>query len=376
MALPNPSPSLKSLLAHSEWLAGLAKRLAVDGAAADDLVQDTWVAALRNPPRQEHSLRAWLARVARRMARVQGRLRGRELELDQAEAPPTDEVVARIEQERLLAKLVLELEEPYRKVVLQRFYGGLSAARIASLEGIPDATVRTRLRRALALLRERMERENGIDPRAWPLASLLLVPETSTIHAAHHGVLLMSTKSIVAVSLASGVLCALVVTEGILPRLGERKSSAVAPIVAADSADVADRAAGSRADVEGLDSPGLAAAARTKVAPEGDAFLSLAELRTLLASSSRLDQVRAIDLLLKKGSLEANQVLLDALITAQDPILLALLEEGLLSSPLDMSAAVMAVFDASKDPKALARLSGMLAKLAVKHPELQRDVAK
>src|SRR5262245_9127464 len=146
MTVPDSSPSLEGLLTHSEWLATLARRLVVDRSAADDLVQDTWLAALRNPPREAHSLRAWLSRVARRLARVRDPLRrdrGASAE-DREGFPSTDEVVSRIEEERRLARLVLELEEPYRTVVLQRFYQGLSSVRIARLAHVPEATVRTR----------------------------------------------------------------------------------------------------------------------------------------------------------------------------------------------------------------------------------------
>ena len=164
--------SLECLLRHSDWLTTLARRL-VAPAAADDLVQETWLAALRNPPREVRSPRAWLSRVARRLARVRGPLRGEDAGASgsQASFPPTEEVVARIEQERLLGRLVVELEEPYRSVVLKRFYAGLTVARIARIEGVPAATVRTRSRLALALLRERLEREHGCDRRGWPLHS-------------------------------------------------------------------------------------------------------------------------------------------------------------------------------------------------------------
>ena len=63
MAHPDPAPSLESLLQQADWLAALARRLVADPSTADDLVQDSWVAALRDPPRQESSLRASRARA-------------------------------------------------------------------------------------------------------------------------------------------------------------------------------------------------------------------------------------------------------------------------------------------------------------------------
>jgi DNA-directed RNA polymerase specialized sigma24 family protein len=48
------------------------------------------------------------------------------------------------------------LERDLRVIVALRYYTGLDSAEIGSLLGIPPATVRTRLRRALSLLRERL----------------------------------------------------------------------------------------------------------------------------------------------------------------------------------------------------------------------------
>lgn len=50
-AMPPPSkPRIDELLAHADWVNALARRLAADAGRADDLAQDTWVAALRKRP--------------------------------------------------------------------------------------------------------------------------------------------------------------------------------------------------------------------------------------------------------------------------------------------------------------------------------------
>src|SRR5262249_51313316 len=119
MLTPDPAPTIESLLTHADWLTALARSLVADRASADDLVQEAGVAALRHPPREGRSLRAWFTTVARRLARTREPLRqhARELAHRRVEHPATDDVVARIEQERRLAELVLELSEPYRRVV-------------------------------------------------------------------------------------------------------------------------------------------------------------------------------------------------------------------------------------------------------------------
>ncbi len=56
------------LLDHSDWVRKLASNLVNDPDEADDLVQDTWTAALESPPRNAASSRSWLGRVLRNFA--------------------------------------------------------------------------------------------------------------------------------------------------------------------------------------------------------------------------------------------------------------------------------------------------------------------
>jgi DNA-directed RNA polymerase specialized sigma24 family protein len=69
-------------LGDAEWLQRLARGLVRDANDADDLFQDTWVAALENRPvlPDQHSRRSWLARVARNL--VARRLRDRAIRSD------------------------------------------------------------------------------------------------------------------------------------------------------------------------------------------------------------------------------------------------------------------------------------------------------
>lgn len=65
MKPPDSSLSSAELAAHASYLRGLARALLGERPEADDLVQDTLVAALEHPPRSVAGLRAWLATVAR-----------------------------------------------------------------------------------------------------------------------------------------------------------------------------------------------------------------------------------------------------------------------------------------------------------------------
>lgn len=169
------------VLANLDWVRGLARRLVSDPGAADDVLQETWLAARRHRPPSGSPLRAWLGRVARntalQMRRHESIRRGHE----QASAvedtlPSAGELVERASVQRAVVDAVLALDEPYRRTVFLRYFEGLTPSAIAKRTGTPVATVKTRLRRALALLRERLDRAHGGDGRSWVLALLPLVP--------------------------------------------------------------------------------------------------------------------------------------------------------------------------------------------------------
>ena len=61
-------PDEQSLVEHRGFVEALARRLVFDQHLADDLVQETLLAAMRNPPRERKAMRGWLARVVRNLA--------------------------------------------------------------------------------------------------------------------------------------------------------------------------------------------------------------------------------------------------------------------------------------------------------------------
>jgi RNA polymerase sigma-70 factor (ECF subfamily) len=150
-----------------------------DETRVDDVVQQTWLAALERPPRDRSGLRAWLGRVARnfalRASRDEGRRSRRERRAAKPETtPPTVDVVGELAAHRRVVHAVLALQEPYRTTILLRFYKDLPPREIARTMDVPGPTVRTRLRRALDLLRDRFDKEHDGDRRAWCLALLPL----------------------------------------------------------------------------------------------------------------------------------------------------------------------------------------------------------
>ena len=151
----------ENLLRHRAWLLALARHLVHDEHLAEDLVQDTWVAALRRPPEDRNASRGWLATVLRNLAskarRSGGRRRRRESGAAAPEATPSvDELCAEAESQRRLTGVVLELEHHYKAVILLRYFEGMPVADVAARLNVPLETARTRIRRALARLRERL----------------------------------------------------------------------------------------------------------------------------------------------------------------------------------------------------------------------------
>lgn len=171
---------IADLLAHAAWIRALAGALVRDDARADDLAQETWIAALRHPPAASLPARPWLAQVLRNLLRMDlrgdRRRRTREeaahktAELDGAGADTPELLLTRAQQQRALAGLVIELVEPYRSTILLRFFEGLSAAEIAHREGVPPGTVRWRLKRGLDQLRAELDRSHAGSRQAWQLA--------------------------------------------------------------------------------------------------------------------------------------------------------------------------------------------------------------
>ena len=166
------------LLSETAWLRKLSQALLGCGPDADDLSQDAVVAALQRQPEARGTLRPWLRTVAARLhvdrQRAQARRRLHESRAARAEptSPATADTVARFELGRKVTEAVYDLEEPYRSALLLRYYEDLPPRLVAERMGVPVETARTRIKRALSLLRGRLDRGFG-QRSAWsaPLAS-------------------------------------------------------------------------------------------------------------------------------------------------------------------------------------------------------------
>jgi RNA polymerase sigma factor (sigma-70 family) len=164
------APQLEALMAHAGWARALARRLVRDPDVAEDLFQDTLVASWKHPPRLDEPLRPWIATVLRNLARTRHRGAARAarreaaVEVPAAVASP-EESLGTLEAQRALAEAVGRLAEPYRYTVILRYLDGLSAAEIGRAQGVPEGTVRWRLKTGLDQLRQAYRDERGADWR-------------------------------------------------------------------------------------------------------------------------------------------------------------------------------------------------------------------
>ncbi len=169
------------LLTERQFVERLARQLVGDRPLADDVAQNVWAAAIAAPPSRLTSVRGWLARVTRNAAlqvvRSERRREAREqrTHTERPAEPGAAETVERAETGRGIAEAVLALREPYRSTLLLRYREELTPAEAAERLGVPVETVRTRTRRALALLRTSLDAQHGGGDRTWRHALLPLI---------------------------------------------------------------------------------------------------------------------------------------------------------------------------------------------------------
>ncbi|MHC4133351.1 MAG: sigma-70 family RNA polymerase sigma factor [Planctomycetota bacterium] len=179
----------ESLLEHRAFVRAVVRKRIPDEHHVEDIVQETCLTALRSPPRAPGALHAWLARVGRNLAVSSLRRRASRARRERHAArperlPSAREAAEKLEHHRMVVEAVLALDEPLRSTVLLRFYEDLPPRRIAEIQAIPVATVRSRLRRAVTRMRLSFDEAYGGDRRAWCLALLPLLLAPGQVAAA------------------------------------------------------------------------------------------------------------------------------------------------------------------------------------------------
>jgi len=151
------------LLSHGAWLAALARALVARKDEVDDVVQQTYVRALEQPPRHAGNVKGWLGTVARNVVGMSRRSESARVVREAAVPPPPPvetphEAVERAELRRMVVEAVLALDEPSRSAVILRFFEERDVSDIARLTAANEETVRTRLRRGVERVRKELER--------------------------------------------------------------------------------------------------------------------------------------------------------------------------------------------------------------------------
>lgn len=150
----------QAAMQHLDSLYGYAWVLTRNQAEAEDLVQETYLRAVRafGGLMPDSNLKGWLFAIMRNIWINELRRAGREpqfVELEEVESYTTDPyrlLVQKIEREHVLAA-INKLHTRHREVVLLRDIEGFSYQQIAELLSCPIGTVMSRLGRAREQLR-------------------------------------------------------------------------------------------------------------------------------------------------------------------------------------------------------------------------------
>lgn len=118
--------------------------------AVDEAVYQGFLA--RNKLRQPEFFTTWMTRILIHVCY-------RELKRRNRQQPPVEDWGAEDYDGLPLREAVMHLPEPLRQVIVLRYFTGLTLAETAQALEIPQGTVVTRQRRALALLRLELEED-------------------------------------------------------------------------------------------------------------------------------------------------------------------------------------------------------------------------
>jgi RNA polymerase sigma-70 factor (ECF subfamily) len=159
---------------HSTHVYNLALKLTGDPAAAEDVLQETFLSAFRAIPRFEGKaqLSTWLYRIAHNAALM--RLRKRQVETISLDEPVENEeglpeprefadwsenpeqVLLSAEMRQAMDQAIDTLSETLKSVFVLRDVNGISTAQTAEVLGLSEEAVKSRLLRARLALRERL----------------------------------------------------------------------------------------------------------------------------------------------------------------------------------------------------------------------------
>jgi len=181
--------AIRSIMqSNNRRLFRLARGILRNDSEAEDVVQETYVRAFTHLDqfRGDSSLSTWLSRIA--MNEALGRLRGQRANVELTSLPqPTleaqiiqfplaastdpEKTMAQREIQQVVEHAIDEIPEPFRLVFITRVIEGINVEETAEILGLKPETVKTRLHRARAMLRENVENKIGpVVMEAFPFA--------------------------------------------------------------------------------------------------------------------------------------------------------------------------------------------------------------
>lgn len=167
---------------HHKTFVRVARAFVGTEAAAEEVVQETWVAMLDGIATFEErsSIKTWLYRILCNRARTRAKKQGREVSFDAGEedhpdearffaagfwrVPPKPWTELEIDNKRIVEIVRQKLETlapAQRAVVIMRDIDGLDAKEVCNVLGIEETNQRVLLHRGRARLRSLIEKELG-----------------------------------------------------------------------------------------------------------------------------------------------------------------------------------------------------------------------
>jgi RNA polymerase sigma-70 factor (ECF subfamily) len=171
--------AIRSIMqSNNRRLYRLARGILRNDSEAEDVVQETYVRAFTHLDsfRGDSSLATWLARIA--MNEAMGRLRHQRPNVEWTSLPPgaleaqiiqfplsapsdPEKTMAQREIQHVVEHAIDDLPEAFRIVFITRVIEGMNVEETAEILGLKPETVKTRLHRARAMLRDNVEKKIG-----------------------------------------------------------------------------------------------------------------------------------------------------------------------------------------------------------------------